>query len=211
MKIILACRHGEAFKNLKGIYGGRGSYLTQTGVSQVKIFAEKLNKLQKEKHMPIDIYISCLRTHVVESAKIIAQHLGLDGKILTDPNFKPIRLGVFDGMSRENQLRLYPDACKAHELWEKGLLDIKDSEKLVDGMQPAKEYYEQVKKFLTNLEENKIHVLIGTRSDLSCMKNISLGQDPSNHMAYKNYSFDYMECLELKIDKNFAQNKEKGE
>ena len=44
MKIIIACRHGESYKNLKNLYGGKGNGLTDVGVTQVKELAKSAKK-----------------------------------------------------------------------------------------------------------------------------------------------------------------------
>ncbi|MBQ9280346.1 MAG: histidine phosphatase family protein [Clostridia bacterium] len=192
MKVIIACRHGEALKNLKNIYGGNGSALTNRGVKQVEELASNIAKVVEYLQFPVQIYQSCDRIHVQESAEILRKKLGVT-EIQKDPEFKPIRLGVFDGMSREKQLELYPEACQAHQAWEAGLIDITESERLVEGAQPALEYYEQVKGFLDRLPDKGIYILFGTRSDNMCLYNIFKGQSPAEYKRYQYYDFDYAE------------------
>lgn len=201
MKIIIGCRHGEAYKNLKDVFGGRGSALTDTGISQVQKLAERIRAVQKVFQLPISLYVSCDREHITESAEILKDLLNLD-TIEKDSLFCPIRLGVFDGMSRQKQLELYPNACVAHEKWERGLIDITESECLVEGMQTASSYVKQTKQFLKKLDENHIHVLLGTRSDMSCLQNILNKQSPDEYMQYKYYNFGYTQTVIAKIENN---------
>lgn len=204
MKVVIACRHGEAYKNLKNIYGGAGSGLTENGKMQVEKMARDILKVDNFVHLPVHIYKSCDRIHVDESAQIIGRRLGVS-EIKTDPEFKPIRLGVFDGMSREKQLQLYPEACEAHQKWEKGLIDITESERLIEGAQPALEYYNQLKGFIDSLPDGGLYVLLGTRSDMACISNIFKGQTPAEHMKYKYYNFDYAESQILMEHNNQQQ------
>lgn len=194
MKLIIACRHGEAYKNLKNIYGGGGSGLTENGQKQATELSEKLKILVDTFACKPTIYKSCKRVQINETADIIKNVLGVD-EVQMNEKFCPIRLGVFDGMSRDKQLELYPDACEAHSKWEKGLIDISESEKLVEGMQPAAEYYDQVSGFIQSLPKDQIHILVGTRSDLSCLKNVIKGQSPRDYMQYKYYNSDYCEMV----------------
>ena len=199
MKIVLGCRHGEALKNLKNVYGGDGSALTEVGVNQVKVIAENIKMMQQKLGLPVKLYISCNRIHIVESAKIMQNILNIK-TINQDSDFKPIRLGVFDGMSRQKQEELYPNACEAHKKWEQGLIDIKESECLVEGMQPASDYVKQMIRFLNKLEDGHIHILVGTRSDMSCLENIFNNQSPDRYMEYKYYDFKYTQMTMAKIE-----------
>ena len=45
-----------------------------------------------------------------------------------DPNYRPIKLGVFDSLSRKEQEMLYPQAIIRHKKWEKGEIDISEAE-----------------------------------------------------------------------------------
>ena len=194
MKLIIACRHGEAFKNLKNIYGGGGSGLTENGQKQASELAKKLKYLVDTFGCKPTIYRSCDRVQIIETAEVIKNALNV-AEVQKHEKFRPIELGVFNGMSREKQLQLYPDACEAHAKWEKGLIDITESEKLVEGMQPAAEYFDQVSDFIKSLPKDQIHILVGTRSDLSCLKNVIKGQSPRDYMQYKYYNSDYCEMV----------------
>ena len=198
MKIVIGCRHGEAYKNLKNLYGGNGSGLTDTGRSQVLFVSNELKTLLSGK--PIHIFRSCERGQVTETAEIMSSVLEAP-TVYSHPLFSPIKLGVFDSLSREDQLRLYPEACKAHEAWEKGEIDISESEKLVDGMQPALDYYDQIKRFIDILPDNQTYILVGTRSDISCLKNVMLNQRPDKNMSYKYYKLNYAEAVVGLFDK----------
>ena len=209
MKTIIGIRHGEAYKNLKDIYGGNGSELTEKGQVQVEGAITKLKGfLSRVSERTIKIYISCPRVQIVETAEFIKSALNVS-EIMQDDRFAPIRLGVLDGMSRERQRELYPEAVRALELWDKGEGDINDFR--VDGAQTAIEHVDQLKQFINGLEDNSVNILVGTRSDMCALKNIVLGNDPSIPMQYKYLSTDYANGFVIDMDEmgNFVENKYK--
>lgn len=201
MKIVIGCRHGQALKNLKHVYGGKGSLLTEAGTRQVEEFAKKLNQLKNVFDLPIYLYVSTDRIHLVESANIIKDELGLR-EILFDEGYSPINLGVFGGISRDEQGRLYPQASQAHKEWEEGRIDISQFECLVDGMQTASSYMRNFSQFLSNLPDGTISILLGTRSDLICLKNIVNHQSADEFMGYKFYDIDFTENITAIIKNN---------
>lgn len=201
MKLIIACRHGESYKNLKDISGGNGLVLTENGKSQVEKLVSDLKMIQDEFNCPVSIFRSCDRVQIVQTAEMIKDYLKLD-EVKTDKKFCPIRLGVFDGLSKKEREEKYPDACKVHEMWKNGIVDISESEKLIPGTQRAIDYYDQVKSFIQNLPENQIYILVGTRSDLSCLKNIMKNQRPDKLFQYKCYSSAYCEKVMAITDEN---------
>lgn len=198
MKIVIGCRHGQALKNLKNVYGGEGSLLTETGTKQVEEFAKKLNQLKTVFDLPINLYVSTDRIHLIESANIIKNELGLR-EFLFDEDYSPINLGAFNGISRNDQKILYPQASEAHKQWEKGIIDVGEFECLVEGMQTASSYMKNFSKFLSNLPDDTISILLGTRSDLICFKNIVNHQSADEFMGYKFYDIDFMENITATI------------
>ena len=52
-----------------------------------------------------------------------------------------------------------------------------------------------MKTFVENLDEQYLHILIGTRSDMSCLLNIFKGNNPNIKMSYKYYPFDYAQTM----------------
>ena len=194
MKIIIACRHGEAYKNLKDICGGLGSSLTPNGVKQVENLAKKIEFIKKDSNLPINIYASCQREHVRDTAFLISCVLGVE-EVKSDELFKPIRLGVFDGLSKQEREQKFAVSSKLNSLWEQGLVDIRELEKIVPTMQTAEEYFSIMSKFVKKLPEDSINILVGTRSDMSCLKNVLVGNDPKVKMSYKYYPFDYTQTI----------------
>lgn len=188
-KIIIVSRHGESFKNLNKVDGGKGSALTNNGIEQINGVSENISKIVDYLNLPVNIYKSTDRQQVKESAEIIAKRLNSDVK--TDKRFTPIKLGRFDGLNSKEQKDLYPKAFDLHHKWQKGLVDIKVSEKEIEDAQTAEDYYNQIDSFVQELPYNTINILVGTRSDVICLYNIFRNQKPSKDMSYKYYDIDY--------------------
>lgn len=194
MKTIVFFRHGEAYKNLKDIYGGNGSSLTEKGKKQIEDLGRDIALLTIRYNKKPKITLSCKREHVIDSGKVLADVLQIS-QFNFNPNYRPIKLGVFDSLSRKEQEMLYPQAIIGTKKWEKGEIDISEAEDDVPGMEKAKDYFSSMKTFVENLDEQYLHILIGTRSDMSCLLNIFKGNNPNVKMSYKYYPFDYAQAM----------------
>lgn len=198
MKRVIALRHAESIKNLEDVYGGNGKKLTPQGVASIEILNEKLQKEYNLKNKSnVRIYTSCNRVHVIDTCKKIADFIGIN-KIYTDKLYSPINLGVFDGLSKSEQKRLYPEAVCALERWNLGIGDINDF--VVDGLESASNHSLRIKTFLESLEDDILYILIGTRSDISAIKNVAFGNRAEVYMEYKYYSTEYLCGIYFDID-----------
>lgn len=190
MKRIIALRHAESIKNLYGIYGGSGKKLTQEGIESIKLLNQKLQEEYDIKNQfDVKIFTSCNRVHVIDTCKQIAEFIGIT-KIDMDELYSPINLGKFDGLSKEEQREKYPEAVIALEKWNLGLGDINDF--VVEGLESASSHSNRIKAFLNKLDDNRIYILIGTRSDISALKNVAFGNNPEVYMEYKYYETEYL-------------------
>ena len=196
MKKLIVIRHGEAYKNLKNIDGGKGTTLTEQGKTQVLKKCELLisNSVVDDNSI---MYVSTDRIQILETASIIQKELSIS-KVCKSKLYSPIDLGVLDGMPKDRQKQLYPEAIEKLEQWNEGLCDINEFK--VEGLQDAEEYYLQLKEFIENLEDNRSYVLVGTRSDISALKNVVLGNNPKEKMKYKYYPTDYAEGFIVEMD-----------
>jgi len=92
---FIVMRHGEAENNVLGIVSSKAErphHLTEKGKKQVLAAA---SKLKKEK---IDFIVSSPFVRTQETAKLVAETLGLDKKkIKTDARLHELNGGVFDG------------------------------------------------------------------------------------------------------------------
>ena len=75
MKKAIFIRHGESIGNTRGILTGRtNSTLTERGLDEAKVVAEKLNK---ELHEPVDVYYSPL-FRTVQTAMEICKEVNVN-------------------------------------------------------------------------------------------------------------------------------------
>lgn len=198
MTYIITMRHGESFKNIKKIDGGKGEFLTPLGIEQVKASALKVKSIVEALNVKkVRLFKSCSRVQVSETADILSSVLG--ARVEMDPKYVPIRLGVFNGMSREKQLQLYPTSVKEMDEWSAGKRDIMDVH--VDGMQDTAEYVDTIIDFLKKFGNNELVILIGTRSDLSAVKNIVKGSHPKIKNTYWFCPTDFAEIKLAKMEK----------
>lgn len=198
MKRIIALRHAESIKNLEGIYGGSGKTLTENGLIQIELANERLQEkynLLNEKLLKI--YSSCKRVHVITTCQKIANYFGID-EVLFDERYSPIKLGVFDGLSKEEQNVQFPEAVEALKKWNQGIGDINDF--VIEGLELASSHSQRIISFLNSLEDDIMYILIGTRSDISAIKNVILGNNPDVYMQYKYYETDYLSGIYFEID-----------
>jgi len=190
MKFIITIRHGEAYKNLKDISGGLGSGLTPRGVEQVQESAQRVAAIiAKNPQLKTTIYRSCDRVQLMETTEILTDRLGIPCQI--DERFAPIKLGVFNGMSGKKQRELYPVAAQEMQEWNDGVRDIMDVH--VEGMQNPGEHVNKIIDFLNDQEDNSVTIMVGTRSDLSAVKNITRGNHPWKKDTYRFIPTDFAE------------------
>ena len=199
MKYIVTCRHGESLKNLQDISGGKGAGLTERGISQVKSSAIELEKMiKKSPELQVVMYRSSDRVQLVETAEIITDAIGVSCQ--KDSKYVPIRLGVFDGMSGKKQRELYPVWAQEMQEWNDGTRDIMDVH--VEGMQNPGEHVNGIIEFINELPDNTLAIIVGTRSDISALKNIAKGNHPWKKDTYRFISTDYAELNGFGIETN---------
>jgi len=190
MKYIITIRHGESFKNLKNIDGGKGEKLTDKGRAQIEKSASIIRQImEKNPNLAVSVYRSCDREQITETADIISGVTGTTHK--RDDRFAPIRLGIFNGMSSARQQELYPVAAREMAEWCNGERDILDVH--VEGMQDPRNHVDNIISFINDLPDNSITILIGTRSDISAVKNIEQGNHPSIKDSYRFYPTEFAE------------------
>lgn len=190
MAYIITLRHGESYKNIKNIDGGKGESLTETGFSQVESSAKTIKQiLEKLPHKNIKIFRSCDRTQITETTDILSDTLNVKNEI--DPRFAPIRLGVFSGMSKAKQYELYPTSAKEMDEWCNGERDIMNVH--VEGMQNPCDHVDKIIEFISSFNKDDVIILVGTRSDISAVKNIERGNHPALTNTYRFYPTEFAE------------------
>lgn len=202
MAYIITLRHGESYKNIKNIDGGKGESLTETGVSQVEASAKLIKHLlQNFPRKNIKIFRSCDRTQITETAQILSNELGVNNQ--RDNRFAPIRLGVFSGMSKSKQYELYPTAAKEMDEWSNGERDIMDVH--VEGMQDAREHVNNIIDFIKSFGKDDVVILVGTRSDISAVKNIERGNHPAKKDTFRFFPTDFAEVQMYSVSNNESE------
>lgn len=196
-KVFITIRHGKSVKNIKNVNGGKGADILNEGFHQIMSTAKTILKMLESdtQKIKISIYKSCERAQVHQTAYLLSKFFGV-GEVKSHKDYAPIQLGALDGLTDEEQKRYYPQQQKAIELWCKGEGDIRASEFGVPGMQTAKDYVEQLKRFLADIEEcddAELIILVGTRSDMSALQNVLTRHDPDKG-EYKYYSHGYAQA-----------------
>ena len=176
-KIILL-RHAESEKNMKHIHGGNGEAITQNGELQVKDVAEKL-RYQIDLNI-LKIYAST-SFHTRATAKMLANSLKLEVEQPID--FKPLNLGVADGLSEHELSQKYPDVQNLFCKWRKRLIDIKELK--VPNMESPLDFWNRGLKILSNLDTNYDSLLVCSNSLMILLCNIMLGNHPTYTDNYK--------------------------
>lgn len=101
---IIAVRHGETHWNLlKKLQGHSDSNLTDTGINQSKLLAQRLKKYK------IDRFYSSDLGRAVQTAKIISSTIKKNF-IVTD-QLRERDLGVLQGLTKHEYTQLYPEVA----------------------------------------------------------------------------------------------------
>ncbi len=101
---LYCVRHGETLHNAAGrIQGQTDSQLSPLGIRQCQAVAEVLRQL------PIDVVISSPLRRALDSARAIAEPLGLE--VRTDARLMEINAGVFQGLCWEEIDERFPAAA----------------------------------------------------------------------------------------------------
>lgn len=176
-KIILI-RHAESQKNIKHIHGGNGEAITPKGDLQAQEIAELLKS--KLDLCRLKIYAST-SFHTRETARMIASSMKLNVEQPID--FKPLNLGVADGLSEQELSQKYPDVQQLFVQWRKRLIDIKKL--VVPNMESPLNFWERGKIILSQIDTNYDSLLVCSNSLMILLCNIMLGNHPIHTDNYK--------------------------
>lgn len=180
-------RHGESDNNILGVISCNVStphHLTEKGKDQVRETAEKL------KSKKIDIIYTSPFVRTVETAKIIAEVLGLDAsQVITDDRLHELNTGRdFDGKSDAEYQSFYASKM----------------EKFVKAP-PGGETYIEVKNRMTacmydlnNKHEGKNILIVGHNTPIWLMFAGVAGLDPKQTMASRGGVHDFIKNSEVK-------------
>lgn len=194
-KIILM-RHAESIKNVKKIHGGHGEELTDKGVNQAEEIAEIIRTQIDYKNLKI---FSSTSYHTNATAKIIAERLNLS--VEQPIHFKPLNLGIADGLSEEELTRIAPETQKLFEAWRRREIDIKKLK--VSGMESYLDFWHRGEEIISSLPNNCNVLLSCSNSLMILLAHLLLQHHPDKTDSYKHISIK--NCGIIVFDTDFKQ------
>lgn len=181
---VVLVRHGETEWNLaKRTQGHLDSPLTTKGVSQALKTAAKLKDHQ------FDLIISSPLGRALETAKILAEELGIE-KVISNSNLAERNLGILQGRTREESLKIFPQFFNENNRFIHGS-EIPRGETLKEFLARVNIVVNELKeisktsKILTVTHDGTLHAIVGI------VNGIEFGE------VQKHYRFDHCEPVFL--------------
>ncbi len=142
---LFLCRHGKTVANEKGIWcgGANESPLTETGKKQALLLGKALKGYYK---FYGKLVISSISKRAQETAKIVAGVLRPSPFIMVMESLREIDIGQWDGKSREEVERLFPEE---YEDWQEGILEPTFR---FSGGESMEEVQKRIKRCLHNIK-----------------------------------------------------------
>lgn len=182
---ILFLRHGESYKNLQGIHGGRGQCLTEKGVQEVKSILSKIQDNSFDKTNTI--IFGNNSQQVKETINIFTSNFNFNPII--DDRIRGIYLGVADGVSRKYLEKYYPNDLMKLDLWNAKKISISELE--VTGMEKVNDFYNRVIDFIHSCKNNQdtnTFVVVCTTSIMIMIINLIALGEKFNYESYYHYA-----------------------
>ncbi len=106
-RVLYVARHGETAWNVAGRWQGHTNVpLNATGREQARALAARLSGV------PLAGVVSSDLARAASTARIVAAELGL-ALVYLDPGLRERSFGVFEGLTRDECERLYPESWRA--------------------------------------------------------------------------------------------------
>ncbi len=188
---IILLRHAESVKNIKKIHGGSGEVLTSKGVQQAKAIADQIDKYTRPGHLRIYTSTS---NHTRYTAEIIAEKL--ETKLEPPFDFRPLYLGVADGISEDQLMKQHPDVHILFQKWRRREIDIKKL--LVPQMESYMDFWRRGQKIIEHLPNDSDVVLVCSNSLMILLSHYMLGNNPEYTDYYRH--FDIQNCGMIVFD-----------
>ena len=199
---IILLRHAESIKNVKKIHGGQGEELTEKGIKQCHAFSDILrNHIDLSK---LRIFAST-SFHTRATASIICEDLNIS---LEKPiDFKPLYLGVADGLSEKELEDKDPIASNLFIKWRKKEIDIKELK--VKDMEHYMTFWNRGLNIIENLPHDSNVVLVCSNSLMILLSHIMLNNHPETSNKYRHIDIKNCESLTFFTSdlKNFTVDK----
>ena len=186
-KIILL-RHAESEKNIKKIHGGQGEALTERGVGQAVAFAHRLADLLNIGELKL---LASTSFHTRRTAEIIASELGLPVEKPLD--FRPLYLGVADGLSEGEMKERYPREQELFVRWRHREIDIKAL--TVPEMEPYMDFWRRGEGLVDALPRGAHSVLVCSNSLMILLANLLRGNHPHTTDNYRHLDIGNCEAI----------------
>lgn len=180
---IILLRHAESEKNIKKIHGGNGEKLTDVGINQAKDIA---NIIKNRFNIGKFKIFASTSFHTRATAEVIAKELNIGVEKPID--FKPLYLGVADGLSEEEMKEKYPSEQKLFEKWRKREIDIKELK--IKDMENYMIFWRRGEKFLSNIPQNSDSMLVCSNSLMILLANILKGNHPETTQKYRHLDIE---------------------
>lgn len=183
MSKVILLRHAQSTKNIKKIHGGGGEALTDLGEKQAVEIANWLTACNLNKKLKIYASTSL---HTRATAQVIAQQLDIN--VETPFDFKPLYLGIADGLAEDELKVLSPKASELFVRWRRREIDIKLLQ--VGGMEPYLSFWERGERLLESFPKNHDILLVCSNSLMILLAHIMAGNNPQSTNNYKHLNIE---------------------
>lgn len=200
---IILIRHAESTKNLKDIHGGKGEDLTEKGISQCHQVAEFFkNNLDLSR---LRIFAST-SIHTRLTADIICKDLNL--KLEKPFDFKPLYLGIADGLSREELNKIDPVSAALLDSWRRKEIEIKQLK--VPNMEHYMDFWKRGESLIINLPRDYDSVMVCSNSLFILLANYLMGNHPETTDRYRHINIQNCGLFAVKTNdfKSFVIDKQ---
>ena len=185
-------RHAESEKNKKKIHGGHGEALTLHGIEQASAIAVYLQNSINCNNLKIYTSTSL---HTTATAEIIADSLH---KPLEKPLFfRPLYLGVADGVSEYDLQKLYPEVHRLFLKWRKQEIDIKQL--IVPDMESYRIFWKRGIEVLKSFDTLNNCLVVCSNSLMILLTHIMLLHDPVDTNAYKHIPINNCDIIAFDV------------
>ncbi len=182
---IILLRHAQSTKNLKDIHGGKGEDLTEKGIEQCHQVAQFFKGNLDLKRLRI---FASTSIHTRLTADVICKDLNL---VLEKPfDFKPLYLGIADGLSREELNKKDPVSAALLDSWRRKEIEIKQLK--VPDMEHYMDFWKRGEALINNLPRDCDSVMVCSNSLFILLANYLMGNHPEDTDKYRH--IDIQNC-----------------
>ena len=192
-------RHGESYKNIHGIHGGKGQCLTEKGLQECNDVVSKIQSVDFDNTN--SILVGNNSQQVIETMNIFASKFNCPSKI--DDRIQGLYLGVANGVSREDLKMQYPKDAVMLEQWRAKKISISELE--VTGMEDVNDFHSRIIDFIRSCKNsqntNTFFVVCTTSIMIMIINLIALGES-FNYESYYHYAVKTGDYIFLNVKEN---------